>query len=67
MDRIAQQALDSWNREVGAEMARLIERGVPPFDASKRATDVVARRRAERSAAEDEVRFRSTLANFDRA
>ena len=67
MDRIAQQAVDSWYREVGAEMARLIERGISPFDASKRASDAVAQRRAERAMAEDEARFRNALKNFDRA
>lgn len=39
----------AWDIEVDAEMARLIEEGVPPFDAAGRARDIVSRRRRKAS------------------
>ena len=45
MTPIAQRAIESWNHDVDTEMARLIERGVPPSEAARRAQDAVTRRR----------------------
>ncbi len=40
-------ASDEWNREVDAEAARLVEEGTPPYEAVKRATEAVSRRRRQ--------------------
>lgn len=36
------KAIESWDRDVEKEMRRLIERGVPPFEAARKATDKVS-------------------------
>lgn len=41
-----ESASRDWAREVDAESARLIERGVPPYDAIEQARRIVSRRRA---------------------
>lgn len=53
MNYAVREALAQWDREVDAEMVKLIERGVPPFDAASRARDIVSARRSE---ARDEKR-----------
>ena len=40
-----QDAIRQWDREVEIEAVRLIESGVPPYDAIKRAGDIVSQRR----------------------
>ena len=45
MDHDVQEATHKWNREVNEEIVRLIEQGVPPFDAADKARDNVSRRR----------------------
>ena len=57
----AQRAIDSWNQEVDAEMARLIERGVPPHDATKRAQKHVSDKRSRRAAEIDSENLRETI------
>lgn len=44
-----QEALAAWDREVGAEMVRLIESGTPPYDAASQARDIVSNRRREKA------------------
>lgn len=34
-----------WDNEVDAEAARLVEEGIPPFEAMRRATEIVSQRR----------------------
>lgn len=36
-----------WNAEVDAEAARLVRKGVPPFDAIEKAREIVSRRRKD--------------------
>lgn len=45
-----QRAVREWESEVAAEMVRLIESGVPPFDATGQAREIVSRRRAAKAA-----------------
>ena len=46
MNYFLQKALADWHSEVDIEMAKLIESGVPPFDAAtKAASNIMARRR----------------------
>lgn len=42
------RAVEEWDREIDEETARLIEDGVPPFNAAERARDNVSRRRAQK-------------------
>lgn len=39
------QTIRKWKSEVEREMQRLIERGVPPWDAAEQAREIVSRRR----------------------
>ena len=57
----AQRAIDSWNQEVDTEMVRLIERGVPPHDATKRAQKHVSDKRSRRAAEIDSEDMRETI------
>ena len=61
MSPITQRGVDSWNCEVDAEMVRLIESGVPPHEAARRAQNVVSARRRAIAAATDEARFKKTM------
>ena len=45
MNYDAQAAVADWNREVDAEMARLIRSGTPPFQAAGEAQRIVSDRR----------------------
>ena len=62
MTPIAQRAVDEWNREVDAEMARLIERGVPPWKAATKAQETVQQRREQRADSRDDEAFRMARA-----
>ena len=57
----AQRAIDSWNQEVDAEMARLIERGVPPHEAANRAQKHVSDKRRRRYEEIDSDGLRETI------
>lgn len=57
----AQRAIDDWNREVDDEMARMVERGVPPPEAARRAQQRVSDRRALAASQPDEGRLREAL------
>lgn len=50
MLRRTHEATRAWDAEVDAEAARLIERGIPPFDAVIRAREIVSARRRNRAA-----------------
>lgn len=45
MNFTVQQAIRKWDAEVDRETVRLIEAGVPPFDAVEQARKIVERRR----------------------
>lgn len=51
-------AVAAWNDEVDTEMVRLIEQGVPPFDAAGMAREIVTSRR-QRTARERRAEERS--------
>ena len=42
-------AISAWDAEVTEESIRLIETGVPPYDAMERARNIVSRRRARQA------------------
>lgn len=45
MNNAVRRAMDAWGFEVDAEMVRLIEAGVPPYDAADQAREIVSKRR----------------------
>ena len=53
MNRETERVIREWRNEVEDEMRRLIERGVPPFDAADRARKNVSSRRAAQENPDD--------------
>lgn len=49
MSYALEKAREAWTHEVEAEMVRLIEAGVPPYDAADEARNNVAARRMRKS------------------
>lgn len=45
MKNAVRRAMDSWSNEIDVEMVRLIESGVPPYDAAAEAREIVSKRR----------------------
>jgi hypothetical protein len=55
VNRQLKEAIDKWDSEVSGETARLIERGVPPFDAVECAVKNVSTRRSSKAFEADTV------------
>jgi hypothetical protein len=45
MDYETRKVLEEWDRDVEAELRKLVHRGVPPYEAIERARKAVTRRR----------------------
>lgn len=48
-NRELREVIDEWEREVEAEMVRLIRQGTPPYDAGVRARNIVTERRRSKT------------------